>query len=181
MPRIQPLSPPYADKVQTTLDRLMPPGMDPLRLFRTVAHNPRVLQRMHRGGLLDPGSITVRQREIVILRTCALNHAEYEWSVHVAIFAAQAELDAERVRLTTLDDPESDLWSPDERCMLALVDALHRTSTIDDALFEALSEHFSEAQIIELVMLVGLYHAVSFVVNVTGVEHEPWTPAWPAP
>lgn len=34
------------------------------------------------------------------------------------------------------------------------------------------------AQIIELTMLAGLYHAVSFVVNVAGVEPEPWAPRW---
>ena len=39
------------------LERLMPPGYDPLLLFRTVPHNPRVLRRMRKGGLLDAGSI----------------------------------------------------------------------------------------------------------------------------
>ena len=31
----------------------MPPGVEPLRLFRTLAHNPRVLSRFLAGGLLD--------------------------------------------------------------------------------------------------------------------------------
>src|SRR5262249_23183295 len=69
--RINPLAPPYADRLAEDFAALMPPGVPPIALFRTLAKNPRVLRRVRRGGLLDPGSITVRQREIVILRTTA--------------------------------------------------------------------------------------------------------------
>lgn len=177
MTRIPPVEPPYDDEVTATFERLMPSGMDPLMLFRTVAHNPRVLKRMQRGGLLDPGSITVRQRELVILRTCALNGAEYEWSVHAAIFGAQAGLD-EAALEATLSEPKDAAWSDDERAILALCDQLHDAGTIDDALFQRLRDGFTNAQIIELTMLAGLYHAVSFVVNVAGLEPESWTPRW---
>src|SRR5438045_585769 len=70
-------------------------------------------------------------------------------------------------------------WSDDERAVLRLCDALHARGTIDDALFAELARHFSHAQILELTMLAGLYHAVSFIVNVSGVEPEPWAAAMP--
>ena len=73
MPRIAPLDPPYPDDVQSAFDKLMR-GAPPLLLFRTVARNPRVLQRMMAGGLLDRGSIPLRSRELMILRTCAPAH-----------------------------------------------------------------------------------------------------------
>ena len=92
MPRIEPLSPPFTAPVADDLTKLMPPGVPPLALFRMVAHNPRVLRRMRRGGLLDPGAITARDRELVILRTCARCGAEYEWGVHVTFFAAAVGL-----------------------------------------------------------------------------------------
>ena len=38
-------------QVAEHLEKLMPPGRAPLALFRTVAHNPRVLGRLRRGGL----------------------------------------------------------------------------------------------------------------------------------
>jgi len=38
---------------------------------------------------------------------------------------------------------------------------------------------FDEAQILELTMLAGLYHAVGFVVNVTGVARESFAPSFP--
>ena len=175
MSRIEPLNAPYPADVSATFERLMPPGMDPLRLFRTVAHNPRVLQRMQRGGLLDTGTLTVRQRELAILRTCALCGAEYEWGVHVAIFGAQAGLDEAAWRATWAC-PSDSPWSGDELLIMKLCDALHRDSHVDDELFARLRHTFDEAQIIELVMLVGLYHAVSFIVNVSEVELESWAP-----
>jgi hypothetical protein len=43
-PRIGPIDPPYPPEVQAEFDKLMR-GAPPLDLFRTVARNPRVLQR----------------------------------------------------------------------------------------------------------------------------------------
>jgi alkylhydroperoxidase family enzyme len=36
-----------------------------------------------------------------------------------------------------------------------------------------LAEHYDEAQLIELVMLIGHYHLVSFALNSLGVQREP--------
>ena len=89
-PRIAPLEPPYPEPVQAALDRIMPKGVPPLALFRTLARNERVFLRVMADGLLDRGSITLREREIVIDRTCARCGSEYEWGVHVAFFAERA-------------------------------------------------------------------------------------------
>ena len=53
----------------------------------------------------------MREREIVIDRTSALNGCEYEWGVHVAIFAGHAGLSDEEVRATVRRYP-SFLRSP---------------------------------------------------------------------
>jgi alkylhydroperoxidase family enzyme len=41
------------------------------------------------------------------------------------------------------------------------------------------SSSFAPEQLVELVMLAGLYHAVSFVVNAFGVQHEDSAPGFP--
>src|SRR3954471_23859887 len=102
LPRIAPLDAPWDPRVEEDLSKLMPKGMEPIALFRTLAKNPRVLRRVRRGGLLDPGSITVRQREIVILRTTARAGAEYEWGVHAAFFGAAAGLGDAELAATVL-------------------------------------------------------------------------------
>jgi alkylhydroperoxidase family enzyme len=45
------------------------------------------------------------------------------------------------------------------------VDALHDDAAIDDALWAALRGEFDEARMIELIVLAGFYHMVSFVTN----------------
>src|SRR5216683_5978266 len=98
--RIAPLEPPYSPPVQAAVDRIMPKGVPPLALFRTLAVNERVFLRVMAGGLLDRGSISLREREIVIDRTCARCGSEYEWGVHVAFFAERVGLTPERVAAT---------------------------------------------------------------------------------
>ena len=53
-PRVQPLEEPYDPEVAETLRRMMPPGVEPLKLFRTVAHNPAILERFRTIGRLHP-------------------------------------------------------------------------------------------------------------------------------
>ncbi len=179
MTRIAPLAPPYDPRVAEDLEKLMPPGMEPLLLFRVLAQNPRVLRRIRRGGLLDAGGVGAREREIVIARTTARCDAEYEWGVHVAFFGAAAELTPEQVRATRLDDHRAPCWSPRDALLVELADALHDRATLAPSLFVALRAHWSEAQLLELVTLAGLYHAVSFLVNAAALDPEPGTPRFP--
>ena len=69
-PRIAPREPPYSEPVAAALAKIMPPGVPPLVLFRTLAVNERVFARFMAGGFLDRGSVPLRDREIVIDRTC---------------------------------------------------------------------------------------------------------------
>lgn len=177
MPRLAPLAEPYPPAVAEELARMMPPGMPPIGLFRTVAHNPRVLSRWRGGALLDKGSISLREREIVILRTTARLGAEYEWGVHVAYFAVKAEL-GEAERAATVHRG-AEAWDGAEAVLIRIVDALVDDATLDDALWAEAGAHFSPAQIVEILSLVGFYHLVSFVVNATGVAREPGAPGFP--
>lgn len=179
MPRIAPLNPPYDPAIQAAFDQVMPPGVPPLKLFRSMARNPRVLQRMMAGGLLDRGSIGLRERELLILRTTARCGAEYEWGVHVAAFNGKAGFSPEQLADSCRPRPDPALWNEPEQALLALADSLHGTAQVDDALWARLGEHYSEEQLIECLMLVGLYHAVSFVVNGLRVEHEAHAPRFP--
>jgi 4-carboxymuconolactone decarboxylase len=179
--RLAPLAPPYEAKVAEHLEKLMPPGRAPLALFRTVAHNPRVLGRLRRGGLLDPGSIRLREREILILRTTARLGAEYEWGVHVAFFAAAAGLSAEHLAATVHGGAGDALWSPDEQLLLAVCDALCEHAHVPDELFTRLALRYQPAQIVEIVALCGQYHMVSFLIDASALPLEPDAPRFPPP
>jgi alkylhydroperoxidase family enzyme len=170
MARMSPLNPPYAPEIQAAFAAIMPPGAAPLVLFRTLAVNARVFARFRAGGLLDRGLLSLRQREIVIDRTCALNRCEYEWGVHVAIFAAKAKLTAAQIA-ATVDGGAAD-WSADEEALLAVCEELHVTRTISDPLWTRLTEHFTPEQILEIIALVGFYGTVSLHANALALPLE---------
>jgi alkylhydroperoxidase family enzyme len=178
MPRIAPLSAPYPPEIQATLDKIMPAGVDPLVLFRTLAVNGRVFQRFTAGGLLDRGLLTLRQREIVIDRTCALNHCEYEWGVHVALFAAKAKLTPQQIEATVAGGDAD--WSADERVLLDACQELDATRQVSDALWQRLREHFTAEQILEIIALVGFYRTVSLHANALRLPLEPSAARFPA-
>ena len=163
-PRIAPLEPPYAPDIAEQFDRIMR-GAPPLVLFRVMAGNARAWEKFHAGSLLDRGPLSLREREIVIDRTCARTGCEYEWGVHVAAFAAAAKLTDEQVRATVRGAATEVCWSEAEQALIAAVDALHDRATLSDAEFAALSAHYDEAQILEIMLLCGFYRTVSYLAN----------------
>ena len=63
--------------------------------------------------------------------------------------------------------------------MLLLANELHATSAVSDESWRHAAISFSAEQLIELVMLAGSYHAVSFMVNAFKVQHEERAPRFP--
>lgn len=180
MERIAPLEPPYAPEIAQHLAAMMPPGIEPLRLFRTLAHNPRVLGKIRAGSLLDRGSLDRCDRELAILRTCARCRSEYEWGVHVVVFARRYGIPEDKLAGTVLWDARHPGWFPREGAIVRLVDELHDTSGVSPELWEELASHFEPAQIVELLVLVGFYHAIAFVTNGLAIELEPAAERFPA-
>lgn len=179
MARITPAGPPYQPAIAAALDRIMPKGVPPLVLFRTMARSPRVFEKMFAGGLLDKGPLSLRQREIVIDRTTARLGAEYEWGVHIAFFADKVGFDATQVAATVHGPADATCWSADEQALLAAVDDLVDQRTIASIAWDALAAHFDEAQILEVIALVGYYHTISFLCRTLELPPEPYAARFP--
>lgn len=172
-PRIAPLEPPYPPEIQEQFDKVMPPGVPPLVLFRTVATSTRAYDKLRGGSMLDRGPLSLKEREIVIDRTCALNRCEYEWGVHIAIFQAPAKLSDEQVRATVLGNSDASCWSEAEKTLIAAVDALHHRSTWTDQEFAALKAHYDNDKILEIIQLCGAYRTISYFCNALKLPLEP--------
>ena len=173
-PRIPPTSPPYSAPVASAIDALMPRGVPPLLLFRVLAVNERVFLRMMKGGLLDRGTLTLRERELVIDRTCFRCGSEYEWGVHVAFFGERVGFTPDETHDLCVDDPDATVFSARERLLLKLCDELHATSSLSDELWAALVREWSPEQLVELVVLAGYYHTVAFATNALRLPLEPF-------
>jgi alkylhydroperoxidase family enzyme len=179
MPRIAPAEPPYQPAVAEALDRIMPAGLEPLALFRTMARNPRIFARIFAGGLLDKGALSLRQRELVIDRTTARLGCEYEWGVHVALFAERAGFGATEVAATVGGRADADCWSAPEQALVAVIDDLVAHRTIGDETWQAMARHFDDLQILEAIALVGYYHTISFLCNGLRLPCEPYAARFP--
>lgn len=182
MPRIKPVNPPYDPATDKQLTAMMPPGVPPIGLFRTFVRNLPMAEAMRTWGgyeLSSDLSLSMRDREILIDRTCARCGCEYEWGVHVAFFAERTGLGEEQITSIAHGDPEDGCWT-DERDQLLIraADALHETATIHDDLHEELHAEFDDHELLDLYMLCGWYHAISYAANAAMVELEPGAPTF---
>jgi len=173
MERISPATAPYAPEVQAWLERTMPAGKPPLRLFAILARDPRLFGKFFAGGLLDRGHLSLRQRELVIDRTTALHRSEYEWGVHVTLFGRKVGLTDEQIASLVHGSPDDPCWSDDDRPLLRLCDELHAGSDVSDATWHELERRFAAEAIIELLLLAGFYTTVSYLTNALRIPPEP--------
>lgn len=187
--RIALMYPPYSDDVDAALTRMMPTGVAPIGLFRLFVRNLPMTDAMHVWGEYELGrqlSLPLREREIVIDRTCVRCGCEYEWGVHTLVFAEKARLTRDQVTSLVHGGPGDPCWSVTrERLLITAVDALHDTSDIDDASWALLAGNFDERQLLDLLLLSGWYHAIAFAARVIRVPLEPGAPRFadvaPAP
>ena len=181
-PRIAPLAPPYTPELDALLTRMTPPGAPSiLALFRVLAHNPELATRSTGwGGYLlgRKASLSLRDREVVINRVCALCGAQYEWGVHVAAFGAAAGFTPAQDAAIAKPGADDSALTQRDRLLVRMADELHTTSTVGDALWAELAALWSPAQLVELLMLAGWYHAISYVCNAARVPLEDWAARW---
>jgi alkylhydroperoxidase family enzyme len=184
-PRIAPVEPPYDQELAETLARWMPPGaaVEPLHLFRTLAVHRELMDRMRPLGaalLSRHGTLQPRERELVIERVCARCGCSYEWGVHATAFGASLGLSEEQIRATATAPAADPLWSEREALLMGLVDELHERAAVSDELWAKLAAHWNAQQLLELLVLVGWYHLISFVAIGARVQPEAWARRLPS-
>jgi len=177
-PRIAPLEPPFDAPTQQRLEKMTPPGApNILALFRVLALNPTLAERASGwGGYLlgRHATLSLREREVVIDRVCARCGAEYEWGVHVAAFAAAAGFTEQQTAAIARTGADLSVLPPRDQLLVQMVDELHESCDVSDALWARLAEQWTAPQLIEMLLLAGWYRAISYVCRVTRVPLEDW-------
>jgi alkylhydroperoxidase family enzyme len=175
--RIEPLSPDDETAQKSTVGSDRNSGR-PLNIFLTLAKNPPLFDAFTRLGshLLFKGQVPAREREIVILRAGWRCESEYEFGQHTVI-GKQAGLTDEEV--TRLARAGTEGWNDADASLVRMADELCADNLVTDDTWLALSKSWSEAQLLELLMLAGYYRLVSGLLNSAGVALEPTTPGWP--
>ncbi|MEM9620085.1 MAG: carboxymuconolactone decarboxylase family protein [Pseudomonadota bacterium] len=182
---LKPLEPPYPPIV-AKLFQGYPQGKDGhiIQLFRIFANSLRFLAGKGAVNLLDKDSpLTLRERELVILRTTANRGCEYEWGVHVSVFASAAELNSEQIAATAHKGRVASAppvgWTARDVVLLNCIDDLCHTASISAANYAEFQTHWDLSQQLEIIALCGNYHTISFVANATRLPAEPGAPGFP--
>jgi alkylhydroperoxidase family enzyme len=113
--------------------------------------------------LVGGGAISSRERELVILRVAWLCRAPNVWGEHVEI-AKLCGLSAEEIERAT-QGSSAPGWSDHERAVLRAVEELLGDQSISDDTWNALAGVWSETALIELPVLVGMFHTAALQQN----------------
>ncbi len=175
--RVAPITDP-SPEVKEIIGRSLNRDGEPLNIFGTLAHHPKLLKRFNLlgGFLLNKGVVPAREREVVILRVGWRAHAVYEFGQHTIIGKREGLTDAEIAGLAGADHN----WSAEDQALIDLADDLCRDDCVSDATYAALSERWDEQALMELVVTAGFYRLVSGYLNTFGVQLDEGVPGWPA-
>jgi alkylhydroperoxidase family enzyme len=116
-----------------------------------------------------------RQRELLILRVAWLCQSPYEWGNHAAAAPASG-LSHDEIEQIKVGSSAS-CWSKSDSTLIRVPEELLESSTLTDSTWNKLIAEYEPDQLIEIIMLVGNYLALGYLVNAVGVEAEPGLPA----
>lgn len=141
-----------------------------LNALGTLARYPALTEAFHtlNGHVLFASTLSVRQRELLVLRVAALRRAEYEWAQHV-VLAGDAGIEADEVARVAAG-PDAPEWSSLERAMLCAVDELIADAVVHDATWKVLADELDERQLMDLIFTVGTYDVLAMAFRSLGVE-----------
>jgi 4-carboxymuconolactone decarboxylase len=176
--RIAPLEPPeWPPDVKQWLARY---GNRPVAaIYRTYARHlamdqPRTRVSEH---IRQDSTLSMRIRELLIIRIGVLCRSEYEWAAHAPAGRRAGMTDTDIHRL--VEGPGSG-GDPVENALLRAADELHRDNVVSDATWRELTAVFDARQMLDILTTVGGYRMVSMALNTFGVQLEPGAERFPA-
>jgi AhpD family alkylhydroperoxidase len=180
-PRIAPGSPAEIGRVNFLIARFLGAlaGSGPPNLFTTLARHRRLFRPWLRfAGTLMPGGVLPRaDAELLILRVAHNTDCEYELTHHQRL-AVTAGLSAHEI-LRVREGPEAPEWSGRQRLLLQAADELHAERVLSASVWSGLRPLLSDAELIELCMLVGHYEMLAMTLNSLGVAPDRLASDWP--
>ena len=165
--RIEPVAPPYAPEVQALFDRLPAGWAPPFAHFTILARDERLLRAYLSGGFayLDPSYVTLRQREVFLLRVTGRSRGAFEWTLRVHYFADEAGLTEAQLDASVHGDADDPCWTPGDRMLIRLADELHDTASVSDELWAELRGVFAPEGILQLLLMAGHYRTNACLTN----------------
>lgn len=176
---LAPLEPPYPTDIAEILAAYPQQDGYLLALFRSFANSKRFLLKGVPNLLDRESPLSLRQREIVILRVCAQRDCAYEWGVHVAIFSGAAKLSEAAIAATRLGAAQDPAWTAEEALLIEAVDAFIAEGAPPEPVKTRFQQAFTAEQQLEIIALCGAYQTVSMVARLADLPPEPFAARFP--
>ncbi|WP_194238758.1 carboxymuconolactone decarboxylase family protein [Streptomyces spongiae] len=161
------------EKALTALEPYRNPHADGdiYAIWSTLAAHPDALRRFLVFGnhVLGKNTLSVRWRELVILRVAWRAQAEYEWLQHVRIARRAGVSDDEILALARPGAPGFDAT---EQALLTATDQLFSEADLGDVEWKELRDRLGTEQLIDLVYTVGQYQTVAMAINAFRIQPE---------
>ena len=148
-----------------------------LNLYRLLLHSPDVAQTWfeHSNAIRWKTDVDGRLRELVIVRIGLLYNVDYILKQHVPNLTAPEGISAGECAALA-DWKVSTCFSERERAGLAYADAMSRDITVSNGIFAELAHHFSERQVVELTLLIGMFNMAARVMKALQIDPQPQAP-----
>jgi alkylhydroperoxidase family enzyme len=145
-------------------------------IFTTLGRHRRLFRRWlwFAGALMPGGRLPRADTELMILRTAHNCASGYEWRAHENL-ARNAGLTADQVQQVRAG-PDAAALSRRQRLLVRATDELHADRVLSDETWTELRGQLSDAELIELCMLVGHYEMLAMTLNSLGVQPDPPPP-----
>ena len=157
----------------------IPEWLATANIFRGLLNSPSGAAAVY--GVIDHlffhGKVAARTRELVILRVGWRAASEYVFCNHVRICR---ELEIPDDVILGVRDPERcRAYSETDRHVIALADELFDSARVTTPTWAALQAVFTPEELVELVLVAGLWRAIAGFVNTAEIPLDADTPSWP--
>ena len=105
------------------------------------------------------------------MRIGVLCRSEYEWAAHSRLGRRAGMTDADVDRIVA--GPDSGGGDPVETAMLRATDELYRDDVVSADTWATLAKALDTKQLLDMLVAVGGYRAVSMAINSAGVQLDP--------
>lgn len=147
--------------------------------FRPIMHSPAIGSAVANLllALMTRNTLSARSRELVILRIGWRAGSEYEFCNHIRVSRALKMSDEEILGVRDPDNCKA--YSPADRAVIRMADELMDGTEVSPQTQAALTDGFSEAERVELLIAAGFWRMMACWLKTVKVPLEPEVPGWP--
>lgn len=124
--------------------------------------------------LLEDSGLSPRERHLLILRTAWLTGSQPIWATQAARARASG-FTSEQIQHVA-EGPSAPPWSTPEQALLETTDQLFLNSSVADETWTALSNHYNQDRLMEVVETVNHFTVLAMIYNSFGVQPDSDTP-----